>query len=157
VGAAGGPLAFARGFGEYESMKSRDTLIRLKKFQADEKRRRVMQIEGMIAEFERMAGDLDREIKAEQDRSGIHDPSHFAYPTYAKAALTRRENLRCSADELRAQLNDAKDALEEAHEELKKVELLGERDQMRERAAGAAHEPVELDAIDLMRVRNASA
>ena len=31
-------------------MKSRETLIRLKKFQVDEKRRRVAQIEGMIAE-----------------------------------------------------------------------------------------------------------
>ena len=36
-------------------MKSRDTLIRLRKFQVDEKHRKVMQIEGMIAEFERMA------------------------------------------------------------------------------------------------------
>jgi hypothetical protein len=26
--------------------------------------------------------------EAEQDRSGIHDPSHFAYPTYAKAAYS---------------------------------------------------------------------
>ena len=116
-----------------------------------------MQIEGMIAEFERMATDLDREIKAEQDRSGIHDPSHFAYPTYAKAAIARRENLRCSADELKGQLNDAKEALEEAHEELKKVELMGERDQMRERATGAAHEQAEFEAVGLMRVRNASA
>ena len=68
-------------------MKSRETLIRLKKFQVDEKRRKVAQIEGMIAEFERMAGDLEREIKTEQDRAGIHDPAHFAYPTYAKAAI----------------------------------------------------------------------
>ena len=109
-------------------MKSRDTLIRLKKFQVDEKRRKVMQIEGMIAEFERMAGDLEREIKTEQDRANIHDPSHFAYPTYAKAVIQRRENLKNSADELRVQLNDAKDALAEAFEELKKVELLDERD-----------------------------
>ena len=58
-------------------MKSRETLIRLKKFQVDEKRRKVMQIEGMIAEFERMANDLEREIKVEQDRAGIHDPTHF--------------------------------------------------------------------------------
>ena len=36
-------------------MKSRETLIRLKKFQVDEKRRKVAQIEGMIAEFERFA------------------------------------------------------------------------------------------------------
>ena len=63
-------------------MKSRETLIRLKKFQVDEKRRQVAQIEGMIAEFERMAGDLEREITSEQDRAGIHDPAHFAYPTY---------------------------------------------------------------------------
>ena len=31
-------------------MKSRETLIRLKKFQVDEKRRRVVQIESMIAD-----------------------------------------------------------------------------------------------------------
>ena len=42
-------------------MKSRETLIRLKKFQVDEKRRKVMQIESMIAEFERMATDLERD------------------------------------------------------------------------------------------------
>src|SRR3974390_1109048 len=115
-------------------MKSRDTLIRLKKFQVDEKRRKVAQIEGMIAEFDRMAGDLEREIKIEQERAGIHDPAHFAYPTYAKAAMQRRENLKRSADELRGQLEDARAALGEAFEELKKVELLDERDQARERA-----------------------
>lgn len=138
-------------------MKSRETLIRLKKFQVDEKRRKVTQIETMIAEFERMATELDREIKLEQDRAGIHDPAHFAYPTYAKAAMQRRENLKRSADELRAQLGDAKEALAEAFEELKKVELLDERDQMRERAAEAAQERADLDAIGLMRSRNVSA
>jgi flagellar export protein FliJ len=126
-------------------MKSRDAVIRLKKFQVDEKRRKLMQIESMAAEFERMATDLDREIKIEQDRAGIHDPSHFAYPTYAKAAATRRENLKRSADELKAQRSDAEAALAEALEELKKVELLDERDQMRERAA--ADTPSELGTI----------
>ena len=129
-------------------MKSRDAVIRLKKFQVDEKRRKLMQIESMAAEFERMAGDLDREIKIEQDRAGIHDPTHFAYPTYAKAAATRRENLKRSADELKAQRSDAEAALAEALEELKKVELLDERDQMRERAADAAQSS-DVDAINL--------
>jgi flagellar export protein FliJ len=132
-------------------MKSRETLIRLKKFQVDEKRRRVAQIEGMIAEFDRIAGDLEREIKTEQDRAGIHDPGHFAYPTYAKAAMQRRENLQRSAAELRTQLDEAQAALGEAFEELKKVELLDERDQMRERAEEAAREQAELDAIGMLR------
>ena len=131
-------------------MKSRETLIRLKKFQVDEKRRKVAQIEGMTAEFERMGADLEREIRAEQERAGIHDPGHFAYPTYAKAAISRRENLKRSADELRIQLEDAKGALGEAFEEMKKVELLDERDQMREREEAEAREQAELDAIGLL-------
>ena len=134
-------------------MKSRETLIRLKKFQVDEKRRKVTQIETMIAEFERMAADLEREIRVEQDRAGIHDPGHFAYPTYAKAAIGRRENLKRSAGELRSQLEEAKLALGDAFDELKKVELLDERDQMREREAEDAAEQSELDAIAVMRVR----
>src|SRR4030081_1554071 len=137
--------------GEYESMKSRETLIRLKKFQVDEKRRKVAQIEGMIAEFERIGVDLEREIKTEQDRAGIHDPGHFAYPTYAKAAMQRRENLKRSADKLKIQLEDAKTALGEAFEEMTKVELLDERDQMRERAEEDAREQGDLDAIGLLR------
>jgi flagellar protein FliJ len=143
------------GFGEYVSMKSRETLIRLRKFQVDEKRRRTVQIETMIAEFERMSTELEREVKAEQDRAGIQDPSHFAYPTYAKAANQRKENLQRSIEELRMQLEDAKAALAEAFEELKKVELLDERDQARDRADANAREQMELDSIGILRIRNA--
>jgi flagellar FliJ protein len=135
-------------------MKSRDTLIRLKKFQVDEKRRKVAQIEGMIAEFDRMATDLDREVLAEQERAGIHDPAHFAYPTYAKAALGRRDNLKRSADELKGQLEDARAHLAEAFEELKKIELLDERDQVRERGIENAREQAELDRIATTRARD---
>ncbi len=139
--------------GEYESMKSRETLIRLKKFQVDEKRRRVSQIESMIADFRRMSADLEREIASEQERAGIDDPTHFAYPTYAKAAIARRENLLRSADELTAQLEDAQGQLADAFEELKKVELLDERDQARGRAEENAREQADLDNIGTMRAR----
>ena len=132
-------------------MKSRETLVRLKKFQLDEKRRKVAQIETMIAEFDRVAGELEREIRIEQDRAGMHDPAHFAYPTYAKAAIARRENLRRSVDELRIQLEDAKSALGEAFDDLRKVELLDVRDQMRERETGAASDAHELPEADLLR------
>jgi len=132
-------------------MKSRDTLIRLRKFQVDEKRRRVAQIESMVADFDRMATDLEREIDTEQSRAGITDPTHFAYPTYAKAALVRRDNLKRSADELKGQLEDARMHLAEAFEELKKVELLDERDQMRERVAENARDQAEMDRIGMMR------
>lgn len=117
-------------------MKSRESLIRLKRFQVEEKRRRLSQIESMIAEFDRMSAELDREIRTEEERAGISDPAHFAYPTYARAAAQRRDNLRRSSDELRGQLDDARAVFEEAFEELRKFELLDDRDQAsRERAA----------------------
>jgi flagellar export protein FliJ len=109
-------------------MKSREGLIRLKRFHVEEKRRRVSQIETMIAEFDRMAKDLDDQIRSEQERSGIHDAGHFAYPTFAKAAMQRRDNLTASAGELREQLAAAKAAFDEATAELAKAEAIAERD-----------------------------
>jgi flagellar export protein FliJ len=120
-------------------MKSRDTSIRLKRFQLEEKRRRVRQIELMVAEFGRMSGELDREIANEEKRAGISDPRHFAYPTYARAASARRDNLKSSIAELTAQLEEAKAAQDEAQAELVKVEALESRDKGNER-------PIDADA-----------
>jgi hypothetical protein len=97
------------------SMRSRATLVRRSEFQEDDRRRRVILMERMIADFDRIAADLDREILIEQERARNHDPAHFAYPTYAKAAILRRDNLRRSADEIRAQLAKTKEVLLGVH------------------------------------------
>jgi len=123
-------------------MKSRDGLIRLKRFQVREKRRQVAQIEAMIAEFERMAKDLNDQVVAEQVRSGIKDATHFAYPTFAKAAIQRRDNLLASVEELKGQLAAAVADCTEAEQELEKIEAIAERDQER-----AAPEVVEVRSV----------
>ena len=128
-------------------MKSRDSLIRLKRFQTDEKRRQVTQLEMMIAEFMRMISDLNDQITAEQNRVGVHDVAHYAYPTFARAALQRRDNLKVSVRELEEKLEVARDGLAEAVEDLKKVELIEERDQVRERDARDALEQEALDEL----------
>lgn len=133
-------------------MKSRsESLIRLKKFQVDEKRRQVAQIEMMVADFERMASELDQQIEIEHQKTGISDVAHFAYSTFAKAALTRRDNLMASSSEMTEKLEAAQDALAEAVEELKKVELLDQREHQREAAADAKHEQDEYDEIARLR------
>jgi flagellar FliJ protein len=117
-------------------MKSRDTLIRLKRFHVEDRRRRLAQIEAMIGEFARMATDLDREIALEEQRAGIADTSHFAYPTYARAARGRRDNLLRSSGELRDQLEEAKALLDEAVADLGKIASI----EGREKAAERGHE-----------------
>ena len=133
-------------------MKSRsESLIRLKKFQVDEKRRQVAQIEMMIADFERMAAELDQQIEIEHTKTGISDVAHFAYSTFAKAALTRRDNLLNSASDMKGKLEAAQDGLAEALEDLKKVELLDQREHQREATEQLKVEQEQFDEIGRLR------
>lgn len=135
-------------------MKSRsESLIRLKKFQVDEKRRQVAQIEMMVADFERMASELDQQIEIEHTKTGISDVAHFAYSTFAKAAQTRRDNLLASANDMKGKLEAAQDGLAEALEDLKKVELLDQREHQREKDEQNKLEQEGYDEVARMRFR----
>ena len=105
----------------------------------------------MIAEFDRMAGDLDREIKTEQEqKAGISIPRISPIrpmPRPRRSAATTS----ASAHELQGPARRGKAELGEAFEELKKVEPADERDQARERAEVDAREQAALDAIGIMR------
>ncbi|QDZ03279.1 flagellar export protein FliJ [Nitratireductor mangrovi] len=109
-------------------MKSRANLVRLKQFKVNEVRRQLTQLEMMIAEFDRMAAELDAQIQHEEKKSGITDTAHFAYPTFAKAARQRRDNLTNSRLDLIEQKANAEAALAEAEGELAKAEQLETRD-----------------------------
>ncbi|WP_127753927.1 MULTISPECIES: flagellar export protein FliJ [unclassified Devosia] len=135
-------------------MKSRsESLIRLKKFQVDEKRRQVTQIEMMVNDFERMASELDQQIEIEHSKTGISDVAHFAYSTFAKAAQIRRDNLLASANDMRGKLESAQDALAEALEDLKKVELLEQREHQRDAVEQLKQEQSDYDEIGRLRFR----
>ena len=128
-------------------MKSRKSLIQLRQFEVDERRQTVTDIENMMSELNQMIIDLERQIEVEQEKAGVSDVNHYAYPTFAKAAIQRRDNLKNSVSELEGRLEEARDGLAEAFEELKKVELIEERDAERARADAAAKEQAELDEI----------
>jgi flagellar export protein FliJ len=117
-------------------MKSRENLVRLKRFQVNEKRRQILQLDMMIAEFDRMATELELQIAAEEKKSGISDVNHFAYPTFAKAARVRRDNLKNSQADLAHQRQTADSLLAEAEAELSKAEMLETRDHKSREAEG---------------------
>ncbi len=108
-------------------MKSNDTMLKLRRFEVNEKQQTVADIEMMIVDFRRMADDLSHQIRVEEESSGVREVKHFSYPTYAKAARQRRDNLHASIGDLEAKLQEARAQLTEAYEELKKSELVEER------------------------------
>lgn len=103
-------------------MKPRDSALKLKRFEISEKARKISLLETMIADFEHMALDLSRQVAAEEDRTGVKDPSHYAYSMFAKAASARRANLITSVDDLRVKLENARRDHQEACAELAKLE-----------------------------------
>ncbi len=114
-------------------MKSRETMFRLKRFEADEKSRKVAGLEQMMREFVAIVADLDRQIQAEEDRTGVRDSEHFAYSTFAKSAATRRSNLRLSIDDLRVQVEAAVRERDEVLADLSRGDEPEGRDLMRPR------------------------
>jgi hypothetical protein len=80
---------------------------RLAAFRSDSACRMTSQIERVIADFNCAINDLNGAIEAEQIRTRIDDPNHFAYSTAAQAMIRRRSNLVRSIDRLKRQLADA--------------------------------------------------
>jgi hypothetical protein len=91
------------------SVREAQKATRLAEFQTAATRRMISQIPPVIADFNRAINDLNRAIEAEQIRTHIDDPNHFAYSTAAQAMIRRRSNLIQSIDRLNRQLGDTSD------------------------------------------------
>src|SRR3954454_18566810 len=109
-------------------MRLRDTLLRLHRFRTGGKRRQVGDIDAMIADIMRKYDDLDAQVRAEEQRTGVTDPAHFNYSLAAKSTRTRRDNLLRTIAELKDELAAAQSALAEEEFELRKVEILAEKE-----------------------------
>ncbi len=103
-------------------MKSRDSALRLKRFEVAEKARKASDIESIIRDFDTITSDLDRQIMAEEERTGVKDVNHFAYSTFAKSAHQRRENLQTSVHDLKTKLDAARQEHEAALSDLQALE-----------------------------------
>ena len=109
-------------------MRSRDSLLRLNRFRAEDCKRQVADIDMMIQDLMRKHDDLDAHVKFEENRTGVSDPNNVNYSMAAKSVRSRRDNILKTVGELRDQQETANDRLKEAESDLRKAELLAEKD-----------------------------
>ncbi|MBL1241096.1 MAG: flagellar FliJ family protein [OCS116 cluster bacterium] len=128
-------------------MKSRQSLIRLRRFQVEEKQRQVNEIEMMMRDLQQKQFDLHEQVRFEQERAGISDVTHYAYPTFAKSAKDRADNIQVTIDGLQGQYDLAKNDLAESFEELKRVELLEEKEKKAHSQFIAKREAADMDEV----------
>jgi flagellar export protein FliJ len=130
-------------------MRNRDSLIRLHRFQVDEKRRKLAELELMLEEFRARERELEAQVLAEQKKAGISDVAHFAYPMFAKSVIRRRQNILNSIEDIERQLVVAKDELAGAFRELKKYEIIEDNRKQKRRKEAMRVEQAQLDEIAL--------
>ena len=122
-------------------MKARDSTLRLKRFEVAERARKAGDIDQMVRDFEQMISDLDRQITTEEERTGVRDPAHFAYSTFAKAAALRRDNLATSVGDLKLKLDAARREHDEVLDALRRLEATEQRDGAHDRGRGRGDRP----------------
>jgi 3,4-dihydroxy-2-butanone 4-phosphate synthase len=74
----------------------------------------IAKAERLIADYDREATELGKAIRAEEDRAGIRDPAHVAYPAAAKEKIARRDSLLSASATLKRRVSDAKGAIDRA-------------------------------------------
>ncbi len=109
-------------------MRSRESLLRLNRFRAEDCRRQVADMDLMIQDLMRKHDDLDAHVKFEEQRTGVSDINNVNYSMAAKSVRARRDNILKTVGELRDQHESMIERLKEAEADLRKVELLVEKE-----------------------------
>ncbi len=108
-------------------MKARNTLVRLHKWQVDEKRKRLAELYGLRDELERKALTMEETIIREQkfvnSATGSNGDAGFSYGAFAQAAIMQRANIQRSIQSLDEQIAMALEAVGEAFKSLKRQEI----------------------------------
>ena len=107
-------------------MKSRQTLIRLKKWQVDDKRKYLAELQSLREGLLRKIQAVDETVAREQRVVGatVESASElgFSYGPFAQAAIWQKDNLQRSLDSLTGQISEAEAEVMEAYAALKRQE-----------------------------------
>jgi flagellar protein FliJ len=109
-------------------MRSRESLLRLNRFRVEDCRRQVADMDLMIQDLMRKFDDLDAHVKFEENRTGVTDPNNVNYSMAAKSVRGRRDNILKTVGELRDQHETMIERLKDAEGDLRKVEMLVEKE-----------------------------
>lgn len=121
-------------------MSALESLIRLHRWQLDERRRDLATLEDLAQKLAEERVRLEAEDAREQKAALTSPEAARGYAGYAKRLIDRRRKLAQSAAELAQQIARARDALSEAFQEVKRYEIAeasrqrleGEREQKRQ-------------------------
>ncbi|WP_448188394.1 flagellar FliJ family protein [Azospirillum sp. sgz301742] len=138
-------------------MSSLKTIIRLHKWQLDEKRRALSDLQNLHDRLCMELARLREEVRREQEAARTDQAVAFSYPAFAKAARERDHRLQDSIAQVEQQIEAATEEMSEAFQELKRFELAEEERLKREREKIRRKEDAMLDETALVGFRRRQA
>lgn len=138
-------------------MKSLDSLIRLQKWQLDEKRRQLGDLRRMHADLAAAIARLDEDIANEAVLARKDQSLGATFGAFAQAAEERKQKLVGSLRELDSQIDLVEHEIGAAFTELKKVELIKDSREARIRQGSARRSQATLDEIGSIMARRRQA
>lgn len=128
-------------------MSTLDSLIRIHRWQLDERQRHLADLEAFAARLRDEQRRLDEEEKREQAAAAASPEGAFAYAGYAQALVERRRKLMQSLAEVAQQITAAREALAEAFQEMKRYEITAAGRAREAELKGRRREQQVLDAL----------
>jgi flagellar export protein FliJ len=135
-------------------MSALDSLIRLYKWQLDERRQQVAELERLEERLKAELQKLHDEVAAEQRIAAANEEAARAWSGWSAAAAGRRQTLETSIAEAQGQLERAREALAEAFQEVKRYEIALAAREKREKIALSRRAQQRQDEIALQTYRN---
>ena len=137
-------------------MSTLDSLIRLHRWQVDERRRQLAELEALALKLRQELARLAEEHTNEQAAAGTSFLARHVYPGYLRRAMERQKTLEQSLAETEAQTLGARDALAAAFQELKRYEVASASRERLRISAAARRERLETDAVAIANFRRAN-
>ncbi len=135
--------------------KSLYALIRLRKWEVDEKRRALGDLFREEEKTLQAIETLKQTLMAEAENARLNPRTSWTFPEYARRMRERREALEEDLARLREQIELVREDLAESFRDLKSSEILQERRDERARKEVARKEQIALDEVgqDIRRRR----
>ena len=134
-------------------MKGLPTLIRVYRWELEEKRRQLADREELRDEFVRELRRLEKSLIENQKAAAYSTEVASTYGQYAVQVIERRKVLKQSIEEAQTVVNEATDTVHKAFQEVKKYETAQERIEARLLKEENRREQIELDDIGLNMFR----
>jgi flagellar protein FliJ len=126
-------------------MSALDSLIRLHRWQLDERQRDLATLEALAASLAEERRRLEAEDRREREAAVTAPETAFAYAGYVRAMIERKRKLNQSEAEISSRILGAREALAEAFQEVKRYEIAA-ASRAKQQAAKLAR--IEQQALD---------